>query len=189
MTTDEQIELAHWGDCCNTHQEERKQYVYADHMRIEREHYSFIVRRRNIIDIGGGPVSMLLKCQDLGVGAIVDPLKYPTWTQDRYRSKNIHVLNHGGETLDETGWHEVWIYNCLQHVQDPKKIIENAKRAAPVLRIFEWIDLPAHPGHPQELKADKLDKWIGGRGNVSRMTDVGVFGTLSQAYYGVFSTS
>lgn len=30
-----------------------------------------------------------------------------------------------------------------------------------MLRIFEWLDIPAHDGHPQELKKDLLDKWIG----------------------------
>jgi hypothetical protein len=101
----------------------------------------------------------------------------------RYFAKNIEVEVIPGEDAVEYGWDEVWIYNCMQHAIDPKLIIDNAKKAAPVLRLFEWIDIPAHDGHPHELTEANLDEWIGAKGNVIQLAESGCYG---KAYYGVF---
>ena len=182
---DYEFEKEYWGDCCNTFDEDQKHYVYGRLMDLQRQHYSFVVNGKRILDIGGGPSSMLLKCVDLKGGMVVDPIQYPDWTVDRYAAKNIHVSVDVGENVDETGWDEVWIYNCMQHAIDPQRIIENAKRAAPILRLFEWIDIPAHDGHPHELTEANLNEWIGARGNVIQLSESGCYG---KAYYGVFRT-
>lgn len=174
-----------WGDCTNTYGEDVKHYVYARYMSIPQNYYSFDVQNKSILDIGGGPTSMMLKAYNLKKGKVVDPIAYPDWTLERYKSKNIEVLVDCGENIDETGWDEVWIYNCLQHTLDPKKIIENAKKAASVLRIFEWIDIPAHDGHPHELKEELLNDWIGQAGQTTLLNDT-VNGCYGRAYYGVF---
>tara|TARA_R110000765_G_C18750208_1_gene587767 strand:- start:86 stop:766 length:681 start_codon:yes stop_codon:yes gene_type:complete len=161
-----EFEADYWGNCCNTLDEESKQFLYAKCMGLQQSTaYGFMVNGKKILDIGGGPVSLLLKCYDHGGSKVVDPLKYPRWTVDRYNSHNVEYDQKSGEDVHETGYDEVWIYNCLQHVIDPQKIIENAKKAAPVLRIWEWIDIPAHDGHPHELKEDLLNKWIGNVGS------------------------
>jgi len=162
-----EFEADYWGNCCNSLDEEIKQFFYAKLMSIDKySPFSFSVNGKKILDIGGGPVSLLLKCHDHGGSKVVDPIKYPKWTIDRYAANNIEYDQKPGEDVDEEGYDEVWIYNCLQHVIDPEKIINNAKKAAPVIRIFEWIDIPAHEGHPHELKEDKLNKWLGGKGSV-----------------------
>lgn len=183
MSDNYEFERGYWGDCCNTFDEEQKHYVYASLMEIKNQGYSFLSNNKRIIDIGGGPVSMLLKCIDLKEGLVVDPIKYPDWTISRYSSKNIRVIQNLGENLNETGWDEVWIYNCLQHVENPGKIISNAKKAAPILRIFEWINIPPHEGHPHELTENTLNGWIGNTGFISNLSSNGCYGT---AYYGVF---
>ena len=53
---------------------------------------------------------------------------------------------------------------------DAQQASIEAKKAAPVLRIFEWLDIPAHDGHPHELKKEKLDEWIGQSGQVSNVS-------------------
>ena len=97
---------------------------------------------------------------------------------------NIDVHVDVGENVAESGYDEVWIYNCMQHAIDPERIIANAKAAAPLLRLFEWIDIPAHDGHPHELTEASLNKWIGGTGTVTYLSESGCYG---KAYYGVFS--
>ena len=162
------FESDYWGNCTNTLNEELKQFLYAEGLNLTRtDAYGFRVGGKKILDIGGGPVSLLLKCKDHGKSKVVDPIGYPQWTIDRYASNNINYEKKRGEDITETGFDEVWIYNCLQHVDDPIKIIENAKKAAPILRIFEWLDIPVHDGHPHELKEEKLNEWIGQKGNVS----------------------
>ena len=177
------FELEYWGDCTNTFDEDQKHYVYARFMALPQQHYSFDAGNQRIIDIGGGPTSMLLKCLNLKGGLVVDPLAYPAWTQERYRAKGIQVDQRPGELLTETGWDEVWIYNCLQHTEDPELIIARARGAAPRLRIFEWIDVPAHPGHPHELTESVLNRWCHGRGGTVTLQEQGCYG---RAWYGVF---
>jgi hypothetical protein len=102
----------------------------------------------------------------------------------RYKAHNIDVEVIHGEDVSDTGYDEVWIYNCLQHTDDISKIITNAKRAAPVLRIFEWINIPPHDGHPIMLTKELLDNLIGSSGNTIELAENGCYGT---AYYGVFN--
>ena len=53
-----------------------------------------------------------------------------------------------------------------------------------MLRIFEWIDIPAYEGHPHVLTKEKLDEWIDGDGYTVHLdTD----GAVGRAYYGVFA--
>jgi hypothetical protein len=158
--SDYTFESNYWGDCCNTFDEDQKHYVYAKYMGLDRKGYSFDVHGKSIIDIGGGPTSMLLKTINLKAGLVVDPLKYPDWTYDRYAAKGIDCLVFRGEDVIEEGFDEAWIYNCLQHTDDPELIIKNALKSAKILRIFEWVDIPPHDGHPIELTKFKLDKWI-----------------------------
>jgi hypothetical protein len=178
------FEKEYWGNCANTFDEDQKHYVYARFMELTRVHYSFDVKGKRILDIGGGPSSMLLKCINLTEGKVCDPLQYPDWTKLRYAGHNINVQVIAGEEIDEEGWDEVWIYNCLQHVDSVERIINNAKRAAPILRMFEWIDIPPHPGHPQMLTKQYLDDLIALPG--SNTTSLGENGCYGTAYYGVF---
>lgn len=174
------FEKEYWGDCCNTFDEEQKHYVYASLMGIKRVHYSFDAENKSVLDIGAGPVSMLLKTKNLKKGKVVDPIMYPRWTRDRYLAHNIHVLVSRGEDIKEKGWDEVWVYNCLQHTDDPGLIIDKALKAAKVLRLFEWIDIPAHEGHPHELTQETLNEWIGAKGNTVNLNHSGCYG---KGYY------
>ena len=181
MNDDLGFEKDFWGDCCNTFGEDQKHFVYANYMGLEQQYFSLNAGGKRILDIGGGPTSMLLKTYNLVEGRVCDPIDYPQWTKDRYASKNISVQVIDGEDIDESGWDEVWIYNVLQHVKDPQKIIENAKRAAKTLRIFEWINIPAHDGHPHMLTKENLERWIGQRGGTAFLSDNGCFGNC---FYG-----
>lgn len=185
---DLEFEKYYWGNCTNTFDEEQKHYIYAKYMGLSISHYSFDANNKRIIDIGGGPVSMLLKCKNLKEGKVVDPIKYPDWTLLRYNTHNISVQVSGGEHITDTNWDEAWIYNCLQHTEDPKLIIDNAFRAANTVRIFEWINIPAHEGHPHELTEKFFkDCFVGtvnsGYGTV-KIAEQGCYG---EAFYGIFT--
>ena len=185
------FEASFWGDCVNTFCEEQKQYVYAKHMglslvRTEPKAYGLDLAGKSVLDIGGGPVSLLLRCINLGRCAVVDPCRYPAWTKMRYDCLNIDFWRMAGEDLGNLHRaDEVWIYNVLQHTQDPAKIIENAKAIAPVLRIFEWVDFPPHLGHPHELTKAGLESWIGQPGTVTAFT--GENHCYGKAFHGCFT--
>ena len=183
--SDYTFESQYWGDCCNTFDEDQKHYVYARYMGLKQVGYSFDVAGARIIDIGGGPTSMLLKTINLAPRSlVVDPLHYPEWTYDRYSAKGIDSLVVRGEDIYEEGYDECWIYNCLQHTDDPELIIKNALKSAKTLRIFEWVDVPVHDGHPIELTKEKLDAWIGKEGRAIQLAESGCFG---RAYFNTYT--
>jgi 2-polyprenyl-3-methyl-5-hydroxy-6-metoxy-1,4-benzoquinol methylase len=192
---DQEFERTWWGECSNTFTEEIKQLSYAYKMGLTAYANAgkwpcYNLVGRSVLDIGGGPTSMLLKCENKGLASRVeDPCDYPDWIKARYASVGIGYGRTRGEELQypqyTSGiWDEVWIYNVLQHVEDPELIITNARKVAPVIRIFEWIDLPHHEGHPQELKEENLNKWLGGIGTTEWLDENNCYG---RAYYGVFN--
>jgi len=191
---DQEWERSWWGDCTHTYAEEMKHVHYSQMMGLEiiagRGQWPvWDLEGKNVLDIGGGPVSMLLKAYNRGpYCTVADPCAYPQWVQDRYKIADIHYLPIAGEnlTLGLVGkrYDEVWIYNVLQHTIDPEQIIANAWEFAPVIRMFEWVDIPPHQGHPHELKKVLLDYWLKGDGNVKDYA--GVDGMGGRGYGGRF---
>lgn len=175
----------------NSFHEEEKQLVYANRMGIEIYPNAYtpynIKNYGRVLDIGGGDASLLLKVENPEDCVVVDPCKYPQWTIDRYNSKGIEFLNIKAEDyILSSGcqpFEEIWLYNCLQHTENPGKIINNAKNAGKIIRIFEWIETGTNVGHIHNLTKEKLDKWLGGEGKVEQLNEHGCYGL---AYYGVF---
>lgn len=191
-TDDQTWEAKWWDDCTNTYSEQTKHLTYAYKMGLTTKAVNgkwptYDVQNRSIIDIGGGPVSMLLTCLNRGKCAVLDPLDYPDWVTLRYHQSGITVYKMKGEDFDIRKnsyiYDEAWIYNTLQHVEDPKAIIENAKAHANRIRIFEWLDMPPVIGHPHTLKEDELNTWLGHKGTVEFLNENNCYG---KAYYGVF---
>ena len=176
-----------WGDCCNTFHEEEKQLEYAARMGLSALYGgahppSFDGGGRSVVDIGGGPVSLLLKHFNIPRGVVVDPCRYPSWVKARYKAHGVRLERRRGEDFDCSGFDEAWIYNVLQHVDDPRQVVANSLRAG-VVRIFEWIDIDPYEGHPNRLTKAELEEWLGGLGYVAKIDARGAVGTC---FYGVF---
>lgn len=177
-----------WGDCSNTFNEEAKQFIYAHYLGLDSFVTNWYGRKgwnlsgKTVLDIGGGPVSILLKCA-AKERTVVDPCDYPIWVEQRYADCGVNFLQIKGEQIGLTGYDEVWIYNVLQHVDDPKQIIENALAAGKIVRIFEWVEAGITDGHIHNLTAKNLDEWLGGVGKVLNINWPPVVGL---AYFGVF---
>jgi len=158
-----------WGEGVNTYMEETKQVVYAFAMGLKpfRKNSGvwIDIQGKNILDVGGGYVSLLLKTFNRGENLTVsDPiLQYaPDWIKERYNFLGINITDKmGEELLEHTKYGEVWLYNVLQHTQDPVKILKHIKQIAPVIRICEWLDTPAQIGHPQTITKQMLDETLG----------------------------
>ena len=175
-----------WGKCINTYFEEEKQLKYAAKMGLKRTPnnqtpYEYDMEGKKVLDIGGGPISMLLKCKNVQ-GTVIDPLEFPAWVKARYDEAGIEYRQGKGEDIDVTGFDEVWIYNVLQHADNPERIVKNARNAGKLVRIFEWVDTPPNTMHPNKLDADQLNTWLGGTGKVET-TEGGRF--PAKMYYGV----
>ena len=166
----------------NYYGEETKQLLYMREMgfplvRSWRSAFNFDFGGRSVIDIGGGPVSVLLKRVDDGSSWVVDPIVLPEWAAKRYVEADVRYVEKPGETFprlrsmrDEDGklrqFDVALVYNCLQHVENPAKVIANARRVSKTLRMFEWIDVPPHDGHPYMLTQSMLEEATGQRGVV-----------------------
>lgn len=139
---------------------------------------------KSILDIGGGPSSILLKTINGNNLVVVDPCDYPEWTKRRYAAAGITLFMEPGESFNtHEKFDEVWIYNVLQHVESPSAIIDTARKHSKVLRIFDWVNFGTSLGHPNALTKDFLDKIIGCDGTVSFINENSASG---DAYYGAY---
>lgn len=183
-----------WGDCLNTFGEEEKQLTYFQKMGFKLVHngkspYNVDLDNKTVLDIGGGACSFLLKCLNRPIGCyVIDPIfkSTPQWVIQRYVEGGIIPIGVKAEEIgDQPGkvFDEVWIYNCLQHVEDPEKIIQVAKEKAKIIRIFEWIGIADEHGHPHSLDVQSLNKWLGGEGKVEVLNQNTLRG---KCYYGIF---
>jgi len=188
MSYSHQWEREWWGGCFNTLGEEMKQLTYAKKMGFQFFHdgkspYNIDMEGKSVLDIGGGPVSLLLKCVNVR-GTVIDPCEYPDWVMRRYEAAGIRYITARGEDVEFSHLFDcALIYNTLQHTDDPELIIRNAKKSAQVIRIFEWIDIPPCAGHPHMLTEEKLNEWLGGDGKVEWIDENTATG---KCYYGVF---
>lgn len=129
---------------------------------------------------------MLLKTINGRDCTVADPGTYPAWTIERYNAAGIEYVRVPAEDFRSRDYDECWIYNVLQHVRSPREVIDTARVVAPVIRIFEWIDLPPYEGHLHELRADRLDYWLRGLEGHGTVAEVNENGADGRAYYGVF---
>lgn len=186
-------EAAWWGDCASTWHEEQKQFAYAKRMGLIANWNCahppmYDLQGRSIIDIGGGPVSLLLKCSNGGRMVVADPAGWPEWVVGRYAAHGVEYWQMEGESESLSGYtfDEAWIYNVLQHVTSPEIVIERARGVASTIRIFEWIDIDPYAGHPHLLTQVLLETLLGGAGFTAEINEGGAVG---RAFYGVFATS
>jgi predicted O-methyltransferase YrrM len=169
----------------NSFHEEEKQREYAKCMGIHFDEWDRIdLAGKSILDIGGGPVSMLLKTINGGKRRIIDPLSMPAWAIERYIRAGIELQKIPAEDIEQSGWDEVWIYNVLQHVKNPIKVIENAKKAGKIVRIFEFLDRTENEGHPHLLTEKMLDDAIGQKGTATTLP--AAHNIVGRVYYGAF---
>ena len=151
--TKEVFEKNWWADCLgkNVIQELFKQNLCMKYMQISEWPD---LRGKSVCDVGGGPWSILLRTFNVGRAVIVDPLLYPNYILRRYANLNIEYIQQVAEdasAFQDTIFDEIWCYNCLQHVDDPQKVLQNIKEHCNLFRCFDWIFTPAHLGHPHTL--------------------------------------
>lgn len=187
-----------WGNCANTLREELLQFSYAERMGLQgtydgRTDFNIDLKGKSVLDIGGGPISLLLKCKNFSRAMVSDPCEFPKWVLDRYKSAGVEYMHTPGEALTSVQpFDEVWIYNVLQHTMDPELIVKNAMACGDIVRVFEYIDAGVSPGHPHDLTAARLNKWFGSRGIVEDINEIGdsnlnKHGAIGRCYYGAFT--
>jgi len=125
---------------------------------ILRDHFGIDVDTdlvgKKILESGGGAHPSTSICSGLKNALNVEPNynNFPEEVKNYLKSKNVECVSIGFE--DYTGrakFDEVWFFNVLQHVRDPSLQIENAKKIANTIRVFEPIDTATNNEHPHSL--------------------------------------
>jgi glycosyltransferase involved in cell wall biosynthesis/SAM-dependent methyltransferase len=180
-----------WGLEWGPHWDEelKKQETYFRLMGIP-ENRDF--GAKEILDVGCGPVSLLQRSTH-GPSRGVDPLAVSAETLKRYTDANVEFLNIKAEEMPEDKqFDEIWMYNCLQHTDDPDLILQKIARLGKTVRIFEWVDLGVCPGHPQNLTESMFLRVFGGPDwerhiwNIGELRDFG--GTVTNKYLAIHAT-
>jgi hypothetical protein len=177
-------ELNFWSLYANHIGEQIKQTYCAQFMGIEfQQNHLYDLQGKNILEIGAGPVGLSLRCYN-GRRKVIEPLSYPQWVWDRYHYFGVETEQVGAEYMQESGWDEVWVLNTLQHVDDLQKTINNIKKSAKVLRIFDWLNIPADEGHPNVLTKEILDDSFGINGGTTLINHAYMYNAM--AYCGEY---
>lgn len=143
-----------------------------------------------MLDIGGGPVSLLLKTTGGGTLTVVDPCPFPRWVARRYREHGVDLIQATAEDYRPPHrYDEVWVYNVLQHVSDPEAVIATAREAGDRLRIFEWTGIPPDEMHPHVLEPEELGRWCGCEGQRAFGVNMAWGERPAWAWYAVYETS
>jgi len=182
----------------NTHDEDLKQFDYMKLVGLERGanigRWVELPKDTHVLDIGSNAVSFLLKCRGHRNSVVVDPLDIPEWALGRYASVDIDYCKMKGEDLldsdlKEVEFDEVWIYNCLQHVDDPVKIANAARAIAKKrIRIVEWLNIGICPGHIHDLTERNMNLWFQHIGQVSEIIPSDPYGCRGKVWHAVIET-
>lgn len=130
---------------------------------------------RSVLDIGCGPFSLLQRIPvKKEASAALDPLHYGD-LEESYTTAGIRRIIKCAEdlTTEDGLYDEAWIYNCLQHVKNPQRIIERAMQVCDTLRFFEWTGIPPYKGHLWELTPSMIETPLRANGWVPRHTTTG----------------
>lgn len=139
--------------------ERRKQMVYAMYMQLPAS----LAVTGNVLDLGCGPISLLQRAKGFDTAVAVDPLDFNDAAA--YAACGVErVVAPAEEFVDGRGFNEVWFYNVLQHVRDPREVLATACReCAPggCIRLFEWTHTGVNEGHIHEFTEAYFDAYFG----------------------------
>jgi SAM-dependent methyltransferase len=131
------------------------------------------VAGRSVLDLGCGPAGLTLSyAPHLARTVAVDPLMFAAEDEARYVRAGVARVVEPAETFRAPNgerFDEAWLYNVLQHVMEPERVIRTAQAHADTVRLFEWLNVPASVVHPHVLTAPRLDAAFAGWRQVRRV--------------------
>lgn len=156
-----------WGHCIGAEvwAEFCKQEIYGQGLQLFKDYgikdtLELDMRGKSVLDIGGGPVSMTLRCINASKLVVVDPCPWPASVNRRYKNYGIEVIQAYGEDYKGSKFDEVWIYNTLRYVRDPERVIKNALAHSRVLRVYDFVWTPISGPYLQILDPTTMLVWL-----------------------------
>ena len=190
-------ELEFWNTPGAELGEQLKQLTYAPYIGINFYHdgnspYVIDKSGKTVVDIGGGPVSMLLKTNAKSK-TVVDPCNYAKWVDDRYTTNDIKWVKKPAEDFNATSVDEFWLYNVLQHTTSPQQIFTNIYNSlvkGGVFRFLDWVETPTNVAHPITLTAEDIHVLLlqaGFEEPLVKTDQINSNGAVGKIAYGVFT--
>lgn len=194
-------ELDFWNAPGSELGEQLKQLAYAKYLGLEFMHDGnspYVIEKagKKILDVGGGPVSLLLKttANPNDYRLIADPCHYPEFVRSRYADSGIDYWITPGELLhgDIESFDEVWMYNVLQHTTNPQKIFNNiydALNDGGQFRFLDWVNTPTNVAHPITMSVEDVRRMVvkAGFSDEVYTTFMNENGAVGDIAYGIFT--
>jgi len=181
------------------------EFTHHQDLRLEAySHASLIIARyleidyekdfkdKVIVEVGGGPRGSLLNTKgNFKRGILVEPLidRWPSEIREDYEKIGVEIIAAPYEDLDiEETVDETWLFNVIQHVIDPQKQLEIAKKTSKVIRVFESIGSATDTAHPHFITEETFTEVLGEFGQIFKGGSE--FGFHSaDCYYGTWYAS
>lgn len=157
----------------------KHQEIYMDAMGIRQDYFygpdnSLNMSGLNVLDVGGGPASILLRTNNnlpnrphdgLKHGVVIDPVIITEHQKMRYQFHDIQFIQDQAENIDEyfteKGYFDECImYNCLQHVEDPIAILDKITYLSKRIRIAEPLNVPTDHMHLHMFNEKYFDDYF-----------------------------
>jgi len=117
------------------------------------------LKGKRIIEIGCADNPALKYCYNYGDCTIIEPMFSPRLDLFILQT-GINLIKEPAEYVEVEG-DEAWLFNVLQHVISPDKIIENMKRSVSIIRFFEPIEMGTCQKHPHAFTLNDFKYWFG----------------------------
>lgn len=147
------------------HIQEPVDMSYQHYMNTYKNYFNYLgidtdLSGKKIMEIGPGRISGLLFCRNYDLSYVIEPTDYDG-IDYLYEGKKIKIIKERLEDVELPKVDEVWIFNLMQHVQDPDLLIKKCKENSKVIRFFEPIDLPTNNEHPFTFSKEDFVEYFG----------------------------
>lgn len=129
---------------------------YFEYLNID----NLNLKQKSVIEIGCARISSLFFCNNYSTSYVIEPTYYPEANQ-YYEGKNIVKIHDQAEKCNFPKADEVWLFNVLDHVQNPDLIVNKAKQNSKIIRFFEPIDCGTNLEHPFSFTLNDYKKYFG----------------------------
>lgn len=181
------------------------EFTHHQDLRLEAySHASLIIARylgidyekdfvnKVIVEVGGGPRGSLLNTKgNFKRGILVEPLidRWPSNIREDYEKIGVEIIAAPYEDLDiEETVDETWFFNVVQHVIDPQKQLEIAKRTSKTIRVFESVRSGTDNAHPHFITEETFTSVLGNFGQIFKGGSESGFHS-ADCYYGTWNAS
>lgn len=115
---------------------------------------NFDLQGKSIIEIGPAKIPALYFCSNYQSSYIIEPLIFEDAQPFLDKMPNIKFIREPAELCDFPEVDEAILFNLLQHVIDPRSIIERCKKYSKTIRFFEPINTGYDKAHIHAFSID-----------------------------------